>query len=66
MDMDLSRDAEEQRHQLGNASHATHELAQRIVKLRWMGLDDEAEQVRSTLRKAEPGVTWVVGPCDTD
>jgi hypothetical protein len=63
--MDLSREAEE-RHQLGDASDATHELMQRIVKLRWMGLDDEAELVRSTLYKAEPGVTWVVGPCDTD
>ncbi len=63
MDMDLSRDAEE-RH--GDAPYATHELMQRIVKLRWMGLDDEADQIRSRLPQAEPGVTWVVGPCDTD
>ena len=69
--MDLSRDAEEDRHQLGDAPNTaqelvTQELMQRIVKLSWMGLDDEAERMRSTMRQAEPGVAWVVGPCDTD
>jgi hypothetical protein len=63
--MDLSQDAGE-RPELGDAPHATHELMQRIVKLRWMGLDDEADQISSRLPQAEPGATWVVGSCDTD
>jgi hypothetical protein len=37
-----------------------------IVKLRWMGLADEAEEVRRALRKAEPGLTLLAGPFDTD
>jgi hypothetical protein len=61
--MDVSQDAEDRRER-GDA--LTHELIQRIVKLRWMGLDDEADQIRSRLPQAETGVTWVVGPCDTD
>jgi hypothetical protein len=63
--MDLSQDAGE-RHKRGDAPHARHELIQRIVKLRWMGLDDEADQIRSGLPQAESGVAWIVGPCDTD
>lgn len=68
--MEFSRNAGDRRNgerpESGDANRATHELVQRIVKLRWMGLDDEAEQIRSTLQNAEPGVTWLTGPCDTD
>ncbi len=55
-----------ERLEIDDAPRATLELVQRVVKLRWMGLDDEAEQIRATLPRVEPGVAWVVGPCDTD
>ncbi len=42
------------------------ELAKRILKLRWMGMDDEAEQMRLALQRVEPGVTLLGDPCCTD
>ncbi len=44
----------------------SHELVLRILKLRWMGLEDEAESVRLTLRNVEPAATMLAGPFDTD
>jgi hypothetical protein len=45
---------------------ASHRLVMRILKLRWMGMDDEAEHARLALQKAEPAATVVPGPVDTD
>jgi hypothetical protein len=45
---------------------ASHDLVMRILKLRWMGMDDEAEHVRLALQKVEPEVTVLPGPVDTD
>jgi hypothetical protein len=36
------------------------------LKLRWMGMDDEAEHARLALQKVEPEATVVPGPVDTD
>jgi len=44
----------------------SHELVLRILKLRWMGLEDEAESVRVALRSVEPAATMLAGPFDTD
>jgi hypothetical protein len=44
----------------------SHHLVMRILKLRWMGMDDEAEHARLALQKAEPAATVVPGPVDTD
>jgi hypothetical protein len=46
--------------------HAAHDLIQRILKLRWMGMEDEAMQMQLVLRRVEPGVTVMAGPYDTD
>jgi len=45
---------------------STRELVKRILKLRWMGMDDEAEAMRLALRNVEPGATMLPGPFDTD
>ena len=45
---------------------ASHYLAMRILKLRWMGMDDEAEHARLALQKVEPDATVQPGPVDTD
>ena len=45
---------------------AAHELVMRILKLRWMGMDDEAEHAHVALQKVEPQATVAPGPVDTD
>ncbi len=45
---------------------ASHELIRRFLKLRWMGMEDEADQMRSALQRAAAQVTLLAGPCDTD
>jgi hypothetical protein len=45
---------------------AAHNLVKRILKLRWMGMDDEAEHVHVALQKVEPAATVPHGPADTD
>jgi hypothetical protein len=47
------------------------ELIKRIRKLRWIGLENEAEQLQAQLQLAlrrvdEPRGTLLAGPCDTD
>jgi hypothetical protein len=45
---------------------ATHQLIKRILKLRWMGMEQEAERIASMLHEAGPEVTSLAGPFDTD
>jgi hypothetical protein len=45
---------------------SSHHLVMRILKLRWMGMDDEAEHACVALQKAEPTATLLPGPVDTD
>ncbi len=47
-------------------ARATHELVKRILKLRWMGMDDEAEKMRLAMQRVEPGVTLLGVPYCTD
>jgi hypothetical protein len=47
-------------------AHAAHNLVMRILKLRWMGMDDEAEHAHVALQKVEPAATVPHGPIDTD
>ena len=44
----------------------SHELAVRIVKLRWMGMEEEAERIAASLRRFAPGCVLPAGPVDTD
>ena len=43
-----------------------HDLVKRILKLRWIGMDVEAEQIQVALRGVEPKVTLLAEPRDTD
>ncbi|QXX73407.1 hypothetical protein [Methylovirgula sp. HY1] len=64
MDLDsatLERAAGEQAKRCGS-----DELVRRIGKLRWMGMDDEAEELRSTLREFRQAAILLSGPNDTD
>jgi hypothetical protein len=45
---------------------ASHDLVMRILKLRWMRMDDEAEQAHVALQKVEPHATVLPCPVDTD
>jgi hypothetical protein len=45
---------------------ASHDIIMRILKLRWMGLDDEAERIETKLRQVDPACTLLVDPPDTD
>ena len=45
---------------------ASDELVQRIRKLRWMGMDEEAERLLGTLREVHQADILLSGPGDTD
>jgi hypothetical protein len=42
------------------------ELVKLVKKLRWIGMDEEAEQVQEVLREVDPAATLLGGPWDTD
>ncbi|HEY2535082.1 MAG TPA: hypothetical protein VGJ20_45490 [Xanthobacteraceae bacterium] len=44
----------------------TRELVERILKLRWMGLEKEAREMELKLQKIESGATLLADPCGTD
>jgi len=48
------------------AEGASRELVMRILKLRWMGMDNEAERMQVALHRIDPQCTLVAGPFDTD
>ncbi len=41
-------------------------LVQRIRKLRWMGMEDEAERLQAMLRQIHPADILFSDPSDTD
>jgi hypothetical protein len=45
---------------------AAHKLVHRILKLRWLGMEDEAERMQLALRRMETKGTLLAGPCDSD
>ncbi len=45
---------------------ASNELVWRILKLRWMGMDEEAERLRKEFRDIKPVGSVLAGPPDTD
>ena len=45
---------------------ATQELVERILKLRWSGMEDDAERMQLACRELKRRVTLLAGPCDTD
>jgi hypothetical protein len=45
---------------------APHELVMRILKLRWIGMESEAEKIETALHRIAPESTLVRGSADTD
>jgi hypothetical protein len=45
---------------------APHALVMRILKLRWIGMESEAEKMETALHRIAPESTLVRGPTDTD
>ena len=45
---------------------APHELVMRILKLRWIGMENEAEKMETALHRIAPESTLVRVPADTD
>jgi hypothetical protein len=64
--MDMAPEINENGDHAAAEHPATHNLVMRILKLRWMGMDDEAEHARVALQKVEPAATVLHGPVDTD
>jgi hypothetical protein len=56
----------EQRSDASAEKRATLELVERILKLRWMGLEKEAREMESKLQKIASGATLLADPCGTD
>jgi hypothetical protein len=44
----------------------SRKLVDRILKLRWLGMEDEAERMQLALRTKETNATLLAGPYDTD
>lgn len=42
------------------------ELIVRVLKLRWIGMDNEADRLETVLRRMHPRWTLLGGPFDTD
>jgi hypothetical protein len=44
---------------------ASNELVKRIRKLRWIGMEEEAERMQIVPRRVQPADTALTDPCDT-
>ena len=55
-----------ERHEKSLKECAPDELVQRIKKLRWMGMDEEAAQLQGTLHEIHQAAILLSGPSDTD
>jgi hypothetical protein len=53
---------------VSSEQRASNEIIQLIRKLRWIGMDNEAEQRVTQLkrRRFQPCETVIAGPCETD
>ncbi len=56
----------QQRPDVAADKDAARALAMQILKLRWMGMDIEAERMELALRRIDPECTVLAGPFDTD
>ena len=50
----------------GNASMKPAEMRKLIIKLRWIGMEEEAERLSDTLARSAPSECPLFGPRDTD
>ena len=55
-----------ERPDISTHERASHELVMQILKLRWIGMEVEAERMVVALRHVDPTRTLLAGPFDTD
>ena len=56
----------QERPDVSAAERTSHELVMRILKLRWMGMENEPSQMRVVLRRVDPQCTLLAGLSDAD
>jgi hypothetical protein len=56
----------QQQPDVSSTERESHKLVNRILKLRWLGMEDEAERMQLELRTMETNDTLLAGPYDTD
>ena len=56
----------EERPDTAVAERTSSELVHLIKKLRWAGMQEEAERIQTLLRGIDPAATLLAGPWDTD
>jgi len=56
----------QERPDVSAAERTSHELVMRILKLRWMGMENETEQMRVALRRVDPQPAFLAGLFDSD
>jgi hypothetical protein len=52
--------------QIEPEKRASSDLVKLILKLRWIGMEDEAQMLQRSLRAMRSGATVLAGPIDTD
>lgn len=52
--------------QIASASSKPEEVRKLILKLRWIGMDEEADRLNATLAGLIPAQCTFMGPRDTD
>lgn len=55
-----------ERPEISPEQSASNALITRIRKLRWMGMEEEAEQLENLLRRTPSADVLLSSPCDTD
>jgi len=48
------------------ADDSSQQLVMRVLKLRWMGMETEADRAQIVLSRSARGCTFLAGPFDTD
>jgi hypothetical protein len=59
-------ETDRQRPDVSAEEQAASELCKRIRKLKWIGMDEEAREMRILLRRVELGDSFLAGPPDAD
>jgi hypothetical protein len=55
-----------QRQDVPIGERTSSELVNLVKKLRWIGMEEEAEHVQTVLRRVDSSATLLAGPWDTD
>jgi hypothetical protein len=63
--MDTTRNRRE-RLDVAITERSSHQFITHVQKLRWIGMDSEADEMQRALHAADPHCTVLTGPFDTD